>query len=411
MKNKMTRSELNQALARFVKHAYAHAPAVKQLFTEAGIQPRDIKRVADLERLPVTTKDRLVELQRASPPFGGFLAPDPKSLKHIFLSPGPLYEPDGGEKALTRVAADVFRVAGFKRGDIVLNTLSYHLVPAGMLLDAAVRKVGACVVPGGVGNTELQAKMLLDLSITGYAGTPSFLMTILKKAEELGIRVKEQLALSHALFTAEPYPPSLRAQFEGGYALKTLNVYATAELGFLAYDCAAQQGLHFADGVVVQICDPATGKHVNSGEAGQVVVTTFNETYPTIRLGTGDLAVFNDAPCACGNKAPRLTLVGRVGDAVKVRGMFVHPNQLKAASSKFPAIARVQGVITRPDVRDNFLLRVELAEAEADGTALSENLSEAVRQVCRVGVDQIEFIHKGTLAADAKMLVDERKWE
>lgn len=405
------RNPLNRELARFVKHAYANAPAVRKIFDAAGISPKDIKTVADLDRVPVTSKDRLVELQRELPPFGGFLAADPKRLKHIFLSPGPLYEPHGAEKAVTRVAGDLFRIAGFKRGDVVLNTLSYHLVPAGLLLDGGLQRVGATVVPSGVGNTELQVKMMLDLNITGYAGTPSFLMTILKKAEEMGINVKEQLALRRALFTAEPYPPSLRAQFEGVYGFKTLNVYATAELGFLAYDCAAQQGLHFADGVVVQVSDPATAKHVAAGEAGQVVVTTFNETYPTLRLGTGDLAIYMDAPCACGNAAPRLMLVGRVGDAVKVRGMFVHPNQLKAAMSRFPAIARGQGIITRPDVRDDFTLRVELADQGVDCDALTQGLSAAVREVCRVGVDKIEFVSAGTIAADAKAMVDERKWE
>ncbi len=404
-------SALNRELSRFVKSAYANAPAVKKILDDAGVRPKDIKTLADLERVPVTSKDHLAELQRAAPPFGGFLAVEPKRLKHIFLSPGPLYEPHGSEQALERVAADVFRIAGFKRGDVALNTLSYHLVPAGLLLDAGLRRVGACVVPGGVGNTELQVKMMLDLKVTGYAGTPSFLMTLLKKAEEMGIRVKEQMALDHALFTAEPYPPSLRAQFEGVYGLKTLNVYATAELGFLAYDCSAQQGLHFADGVVVQVCDPTTGKHVGANEAGQVVVTTFNETYPTLRLGTGDLAVYLDAPCACGRKTPRLMLVGRVGDAIKVRGMFVHPNQLRVAMSKFPAIGKVQGVVTRPDVRDDFTLKVELASEVSDCDALGKSFGEAVREVCRVGVDRIEFVPQGTLAADAKMMVDERKWE
>ena len=242
-----------------------------------------------------------------------------------------------------RVAADVFRVAGFKRGDIVLNTLSYHLVPAGLLLDAGLQRVGATVVPSGVGNTELQVKLLLDLRVNGYAGAPSFLMTIVKKAEEMGLNFKEKFALHHTLFTAEPYPPSLRAQFEGVYGLQTTNVYATAELGFLAYDDETKAALKIADGVVVELVDPATGKRVGVREPGEVVVTTFNETYPTIRLGTGDMAVYSD------ESLQRILLVGCVGDAVKVRGMFVHPNQLRLAASKFPAIARLQGIVTRPD--------------------------------------------------------------
>lgn len=397
---------LDRELARFVKHAYAYAPAVKEIFDDAGVKPTDVKRVADLERVPVTSKDKVAQLQRESPPFGGFLAAKPQRLKHIFLSPGPLYEPHGAEKALARTAGEVFRTAGFKRGDVVLNTLSYHLVPAGLLLDAGLQRVGACVVPSGVGNTELQVRLMLDLRVNGYAGTPSFLMTIIKKAEEMGLNFKEKFALHHTLFTAEPYPPSLRAQFEGVYGLKTTNVYATAELGFLAYDDETKSALRIVDGVVVEIVDPTSGKRVGVREPGEVVVTTFNETYPLIRLGTGDMAVYAD------DSFQRIMLVGRVGEAIKVRGMFVHPNQLNLAMSKFPAIARVQGIVTRPDnVRDVFTLKVELAQGVVDRDALSKSFGDVVRELCRVGVDQIEFVPVGTIAADARVMVDERKWE
>ncbi|MBI5650923.1 MAG: AMP-binding protein [Chloroflexi bacterium] len=395
---------LDRELARFVKHAYANAPAVKKIFDDAGVKPGDIKRVADLERVPVTAKDKLAQMQQANPPFGGFANVNAKRLKHIFLSPGPLYEPHGAEKALVKVAARVFRHAGFKRGDIALNTLSYHLVPAGLLLDAGLQGAGATVVPSGVGNTELQVKLLLDLKITGYAGAPSFLMTLIKKAEELGLNFKEKFALRKALFTAEPYPPSLRQQFEGVYGLQTLNVYATAELGFLAYDDATKSALQIAEGVVVELVDPQTGKRVGIREPGEVVVTTFNETYPLVRLGTGDMAIYTD------DAFQKFMLVGRAGEAIKVRGMFMHPNQVKLALSKFPAIARVQGIVTRPDnIRDQWTLRVELADASANRDALAHDFSEAVKNVCRVSVDQVEFV--ATIAADAKVMVDERKWE
>lgn len=397
---------LDRELARLVKHAYAHAPAIKKIFDDAQIKPGEIKRVADLERVPVTSKDKLARMQQENPPFGGFLAVKPRRLKHIFLSPGPLYEPHGAEKALVKTAGQVFKLAGFKRGDIALNTLSYHLVPAGLLLDAGLRAAGATVVPSGVGNTELQVKMMLDLRVTGYAGAPSFLMTIIKKAEEMGLNFKEKFVLRHALFTAEPYPPSLRQQFEGVYGLETLNAYATAELGFLAYDDETKTCLRFAEGVVVEIVDPQTGKRVGAREPGEVVVTTFNETYPIIRLGTGDMAIYAD------DSFQTMMLVGRVGEAVKVRGMFVHPNQLKLAMSKFPAIARVQGVVTRPDnVRDHFKIKVELAQPIGEPDALSTSFANVVRDLCRVGVDQVEFISAGSLAADAKVMVDDRKWE
>ena len=397
---------LDRDLSKFVKHAYASAPAVKKIFDDAGVKPGDIKHVADLERVPVTSKDRLVELQKAAPPFGGFVSAKAKRLKHIFLSPGPLYEPHGAEKALVKTATAIFRRAGFKRGDVALNTLSYHLVPAGLLLDAGLQAVGATVVPSGVGNTEFQVKMMLDLKVTGYAGTPSFLMTIIKKAEEMKLDFKKQFALQRALFTAEPYPPSLRAQFEGVYGLKTTNVYATAELGFLAYDDETKRALQIAEDVVVEIVDPATGARVGAREPGEVVVTTFNATYPLVRLGTGDMAVYTD------ESQQRIMLVGRVGDAVKVRGMFVHPNQLKFAQAQFPMIARVQGIVTRPDnVRDHLTLKIELAQDVPDRAKLSQDFSEAVRGLIRVSVDQIEFVPAGTIAADAKTMLDERKWE
>lgn len=397
-------TSLDRELAKFVKSVYATTPAVKKIFDDAGIKPADIKRVADLERVPVTTKDRLAEMQKANPPFAGFLNTQAKKLKHIFLSPGPLYEPHAAEKTLVKTAARVLRHAGFKTGDIVLNTLSYHLVPAGLLLDAGLQAVGATVVPSGVGNTELQVKLMLDLKVTGYTGTPSFLMTIIKKAEEMGLNFKERFALRRTLFTAEPYPLSLRAQFEDTYGLETLNVYATAELGFLAYDDETKFSLQIVHEAIVEIVDPATGKRVGAREPGEVVVTTFNETYPLIRLGTGDLAVYSD------ETLQSLILVGRVGEAVKVRGMFVHPNQLRFALNQFSEIARAQAVVRRPDnVRDTLTLKVELADATVDRDKLSQEFAEAVRGLIRVSVDQVEFVQ--SIAADAKMIVDERKWE
>ncbi len=401
---------IDKELTQFVRQAYANAPAIKDIFDGAGIKPSDVKRVADLERVPVTSKDRLIGLQKENPPFGGFLATDLHRIKRIFQSPGPIYEPRGVERSLDRTAAEIYRVAGFKRGDVVLNTLSYHLSPGGWILEGGLTTLGAVVIPSGVGNVELQVQVMRDLSVNGYAGTPSFLMTILKKAQEMGIDVKKDFALKHALFTGEPYPPSLREQFEGTFSLKTMNVYATAELGFLAFDCASQNGLHFAEGTIIQICDVATGKPVTAGEIGQVVVTALNETYPLIRFGTGDLATYDDAPCACGRTSPRLTLVGRVGDAVKVRGMFVHPNQLKLVVSRFPEIARVQGIVTRPNnVRDGLVLKVELGRAVEDRDALSKDLIKAVREQCRVSVDRVEFVD--SIAEDARVMVDERKWE
>lgn len=405
------RSTLDRELARFVKHAYTNAPAVTSIFDAAGVAPSSIKGANDLERIPVTTKDKLVELQRVSPPFGGFLATNHRRVKRVFQSPGPLFEPQGREKTPARVAAEVFKLAGFRRGETALNTLSYHLSPGGWILDRGLERAGVCIVPGGVGNAELQVRTMVDLKVRGYAGTPSFLMTLLKKAEEIGLDVKTGLALEHALFTGEPYLPTLREQFEGVYGLKTTNVYATAELGFLAYECEAHAGLHLADGIIVEFVDTATGRRVGAGEPGEVVVTAFNETYPLVRFGTGDLAAYTDEPCACGRSSPRLTgLLGRVGDAVKVRGMFVHPNQLKMVLAKFPALSRLRGIVTRSGDRDQLELQAESAQPNAETAALEPAIRDAIRELCRVSPDNVTFVAPGVLPREGKLIVDERTW-
>lgn len=395
-----------------VRHAYENAPGFRRLMESAGLTPDHVQGVEDLERVPVLSKDRLVELQRQDPPFGGFLAVPLSELKHIFFSPGPLYEPHGADEGWTEGAAEIFRAAGFSPGDIVINTFSYHLVPAGLHLDSALVSIGCTVVPAGVGNTDLQVTMLRDLKVTGYVGTPSFLMTLIKKAEEMGLNVRQDLALSKTLFTAEPYPPSLRHTFEETYGLHTRQAYGTADVGLVAYECEAISGLHLSDAVVLEIVDPATGRRQPPGEAGEIVITTFNRTYPLIRFGTGDLSAITEDPCPCGRPGPRLLgIMGRVGDAVKVRGMFVHPNQLRAAASRFPAVARVQAVVTRPEHRDELTLRVELSDPGADREALTQELAAAVRELCRVRADYIVFVEPGTIPEDAKLIVDERTWE
>ncbi len=405
-------ADLDARVHAIVRHAYERAPGFRRLMEEAGLTPDDVPDVEALERVPVLSKDKLVELQRQDPPFGGFLAVPMGELKHIFLSPGPLYEPHGPDEGWVEGASEVFRAVGFGPGDVVVNTFSYHLVPAGLHLDMALRALGCTVVPAGVGNTDLQVAILRDLGVTGYVGTPSFLMALIKKAEELGINVREELALARALFTAEPYPPSLRRAFEGTYGLRTAQAYGTADVGLVAYECEAAEGLHISEAVVLEIVDPATGRRRPAGEPGEIVITNFNRTYPLIRFGTGDLAALTEEPCPCGRPGARLVgILGRVGDAVKVRGMFVHPNQLRAAAARFPAVARVQAVVTRPEHRDELTLRVELGDPAADKDAVAEELAAAVRELCRVRVDHVLFVEPGTIADEARLIVDERTWE
>jgi len=405
-------SDVNERLRHVIQHAYTNAPAVKEIMDQAGVSLNDIQTVADLDRIPVTSKDRLVELQTANPPFGGFLAVPLNTLQHVFFSPGPLYDPSADETAVIDTARDVLAIAGFAAGDVVINAFSYHLIPTGLVVDQILAQTGVTVIPAGVGNAELQLKMMLDLGVTGYIGTPSWLMALIEKAEEKGLDFRGRFSLRKALVSAEPLPPPLRQTFVEKYGLSVTNVYGTAELGSLAYNTEGGLPMRLLKTPIIQIVNPETGQAVGPGETGEVVVTTFNETYPLIRLGTGDLAVNLDpAPAESRQEERSIILVGRVGDAVKVRGMFVHPNQLGFAVSQVAGIARVQAVVNRPENRDELMLRVVLADEAADREQVATALGEAVRSACRVRADHIEFVPADIIAEDARLILDERTWE
>lgn len=407
----MNSSQIDR-LRQIVQHAYTHTSAFKSIMDGAGISPADIQTLADLDRIPVTTKDRLAEFQAADPPFGGFLAVPLDSLQHVFFSPGPLYEPSAGESPAMDSVRETFAIAGFTGGDVVLNAFSYHLIPTGLALDGVLTEMGATVIPAGVGNADLLVKMMLDLGVTGYAGTPSWLMALIKNAEEKGLNFRQQFSLRKALVSAEPLPPTLRQTLVETYGLRVTNAYGTAELGFLAYSTEEGLAMRLLKNPIIQVVNPETGRVAGPGETGEVVVTTFNETYPLIRLGTGDLAVNLDpAPGKSLQEDRSIILVGRVGDAVKVRGMFVHPNQLGFALRQIPGIARAQAVITRQENRDEFALRVVLADETADREAVSQGLNTAVQSACRVKVDRVEFMPADALVEDAASILDERSWK
>jgi len=392
-----------------VAHAYAHAPAVTKMMDAAGVHPDHIQTASDLQKLPVTPKDRLPELQRENPPFGGFLTVDPSTLPRIYISPGPIYDPQPGLDD-PQAAVAPFRAVGFGVGDRALNTFMYHLTPAGLLIDEALRSLGVTVIPSGPGNTELQIMMMTSLGVTGYVGTPSFLAIILDKAAEMGIP-KEMVTIKKALFSAEPYMPSQRARFEGEYGMTTTSAYGTADLGFMAYTRAGVTGFCVISNYFLEICDPETGQNVEIGSTGEIVVTTFNKNYPLIRFGTGDLgALAPEVDPACGAEQQLLGLFGRSGDAIKVRGMFLHPNQVLAAMSRIPQVKHAQAVITRDDNRDIVTINVEL---HADQTA--DQLQDAVigymQSMTRLRVDQVVVVEAGVIDPTQRMIRDLRKWD
>jgi len=398
---------VDQRIRELIAHAYEHAPTIRKLMDDAGVSPKDVQSAADLPKLPVMPKDRLVELQQANPPFGGLLTIDPNDLPRIYISPGPIYDPQppGGDPDALLAP---FRAVGFGKGDRVLNTFMYHLTPAGLLIDEGLRSLGATVIPTGPGNTDLQIMMMMALNATGYVGTPSFLAQLLDKAAEMNIPT---VPIKKALFTAEPYTPSQRARFEGEYEMTTTSAYGTADLGFLGYTASGVQGFCLLESMYVEIVDPETGQPVEVGNVGEIVVTTFNMGYPLIRFGTGDLgALALEVDPRCGGSQQLLGLFGRSGDAIKVRGMFLHPNQILAAMGRIPAVKQAQAIITRVDNRDVVTVRVEL-HPDQGGADVDSAVKEAIQMLARLRVDQVEIVPSGVIDPGQRAIRDERKWD
>ncbi len=395
--------DFDAKIREIVAHAYAHAPAIKAQLDQAGVTPADIQTAADLSKIPVLSKDALVEIHAKNPPFGGFLTIDPDDLPRIYISPGPIYDPQPPAEDPS-LALEPFKAVGFGRGDRVLNTFTYHLTPAGLLLDEGLRAVGATVIPTGPGNTDLQIMMIMALKVSGFVGQPSYLMQILDKMEAMGI-APEANPLKKALFSAEPYLASQQARFEGQYGMKTTSAYGTADLGFIGYSLSGTPGFRIMPLMYLQIVDPQTGQDVEPGGTGEVVATTFNKAYPLIRFGTGDLGALS--PELVNGQQHLLGLFGRSGEAIKVRGMFLHPNQLRAAAMAFPAISAIQAVITRSsDHKDVVTVRVELND-ESQAAELPDKLKAMAQQAVRLRIDEVVIVPKGTIGSE-RTVKDER---
>ena len=401
-------TDINKRIRELVQHAYDKAPAIRSLLDEAGVAPANIRGADDLNKIPVLRKDSLVEIHQANPPFGGFLTIDPDDLPRIYISPGPIYDPQPPPEDPESMLAP-FKYIGLGRGDRVLNTFMYHLTPAGILLDEALRACGATVIPTGPGNTELQIMMMMALGASGFVGQPSYLMTLLDKAAEMGLGAGA-VPLKKALFSAEPYTPSQRERFEGEYGMKTTSAYGTADLGFIGYSREGVQGFRIMPSIYLQVCDPETGAPLAAGETGEIVATTLNKSYPLIRFGTGDLGALAPQPAPPCEGQQLLGLFGRSGDAIKVRGMFLHPNQLQYAAMQFPEIKEIQAVVTRIENRDVVTVNVELNDG-ADGSGLAEKLSALAQQAARLRIDAVNIVEAGFIEPGARKIVDEREWE
>jgi phenylacetate-CoA ligase len=368
---------------------------------QAGLRPDDLVDVAALDRLPVMSKDELVDLQAAEPPFGGLLAAG-ASVRRLFQSPGPLYEPEPDEPDPWRWVS-ALAAAGFGPDDVVLNACGYHLTPLGAMFEQALFALGATVVPAGVGSKDLQVRACRDLGVTAYVGLPSYLKALLEQADEEGLPPER---LERAFVLAEPLPPSLRAWLEERVPVVRQG-YGTAEAGNLGFECDELEGLHLPNDALVQVCDLSSGEAFWDGREGQVVFTLFRPDYPLVRLGTGDLSAFLTEPCRCSIPTPRIAgWLGRVGEAVKVRGMFLHPRQARTALAAVPGLEGFRFVVDRAEHRD--MLRCEVVPATgADADALVAAVKERIRSGLRFGAEVVVVPE----LADEQTIVDVRSWD
>ncbi|MFO1082301.1 MAG: AMP-binding protein [Reyranellaceae bacterium] len=395
---------LMQALPQQVAHAKANAPFFAGWLKD--VDPAAVTSRAALARLPVLRKSMLGEVQKKDPPMGGLITIPVGKARHVFMSPGPIFEIDTDEPDYFR-GARAMHAGGFRPGHVVYNTFSYHLTPAGIMMESALRALGCAIVPGGVGNTELQLDAIAAIRPDGYVGTPSFLKILIEKAAELG---KDISSLKHAFVGAEALPPSLRQMFVDK-GMSCLQSYGTADVGTIAYESAGPdgkvEGMIVDEGVIVEIVRPGTGDPVPEGEVGEVVVTTFNRAYPLIRFGTGDLSAVLAGASPCGRTNLRIKgWMGRADQRTKVRGMFVDPEQVAEIARKHPGLGRLRLVIDWVNQADVMILK---AEAASPSPELGKALEGTIRSVCKVG-GGVELVAPGSLANDGKVIDDVRKY-
>lgn len=398
---------LLDALPAQIAHAQQRAGAFAKALR--GVDAAAVTLRQALARLPVVRKHELLEAQAAAREaggdvFGGFAAIGfGSAMPRVFASPGPIYEPEGRAADYWRMARAIF-AAGFRRGELIHNCFSYHFVPAGSMMETGAHALGCTVFPGGTGQTEQQVQAMAQLKPAGYIGTPSFLRIILEKAAELGVALP---SVKKAMFGGEAFPPSLRDWFaERG--VTGYQCYATADLGLIAYETAAREGLVVDEGVIVEIVRPGTGDPVPAGEVGEVVVTTLNPDYPLIRFGTGDLSAVLPGTCPTGRTNLRIKgWMGRADQTTKVRGMFVHPSQVAEIVRRFPEIQRARLVVRGEMANDTMTLQVESSCSGPD--SLVPRVAEAIRDVTKLR-GEVEVLTPGSLPNDGKVIEDARSY-
>jgi phenylacetate-CoA ligase len=399
---------LMAALPAQLAHAKAHAPAFADLLKD--VDAASVNSRAALAQLPVIRKTELLECQKASRAaggnvFGGFSTLGfGQGMTRVFASPGTIYEPEGARADYWRMARTLF-AAGFRPGELIHNCFSYHFTPAGSMMETGAHALGCTVFPGGTGQTEQQVTAMAELQPAGYIGTPSFLKIILEKAAEMGVALP---SVRKALVSGEAFPPSLR-DWMTAHGVDAHQCYATADVGLIAYETAAREGLVLDEGVIVEIVRPGTGDPVPEGEVGELVITTLNPDYPLIRFGTGDLSAILPGPCPTGRTGQRIKgWMGRADQTTKIRGMFVHPGQVAEIVKRFPEVSKARLVVTGEMANDQMALHVETTRVSDD--ALKARVSEAVRDVTKLR-GEVHLVAQGSLANDGKVIEDARSYQ
>jgi phenylacetate-CoA ligase len=390
----------------------AHATTAARGWRErlAGVDPIEIDSRKALAHLPVLRKNDLKAIQESDPPFGGLTTVETGRLGRLFMSPGPIFDPEGAGDDPWRVARALY-AAGIRPGHVVQNCFGYHLTPGAWMVDGGARKLGCAVIPAGIGNTEQQIEVIRTLKPDAYAGTPSFLRIIVEKAQEMKLDISN---LKRALVAAEALPPSLRNWFREQGIATVLQWYGTADLGMVAYESEAMDGMILDEELILEIVRPGTDDPVADGEVGEVVVTSFNPVYPMIRFGTGDLSAVMPGPSPCGRTNVRIRgWLGRADQTTKVRGMFVHPGQVQEIVRRHPGLVRARLVVEGEMANDRMTLKCEADEAVVSaaggGEALAAALAESVREVTKLRGD-VALVAPGSLPNDGKVIEDARSY-
>ena len=402
---------LNRRFLQTLRHAYDHSSAYRQRYDAAGIDLSTIQSIEDIEKLPLLRMTDLVERQKRVFPFGGFETLKTSLLPRIYVNSGLIFQPGGDWESEDTSWAQALCGAGFKAGDRIINTFNYHLWPFARVMEESAKKIGATVVPAGGGNTMMQVKIMQMLEINGFLGTPSFLSTLVQRAEGMGLDLGKDLFLETALVSAEMLPESLRTRLQEKLDMTVRQAYGTVFLGCIGFECQARTGLHVPEGILVEIVDPSTGKQVPPGAVGEIVATCFSPSYPMIRMATGDLSCLSDDTCACGRTGLLLKkIIGRLDQATKVKGIFIHPWQTDEVMSRYPEVLKYQIVITRKNHLDLMTLMAEVKEGLSELASLQRRMEHELEDMLGVRTS-VQMVPRGTLPDRHKKIEDRRSWD